>query len=83
MIQLIANLIVFTALGGTLLIVIIVVVKALISLAAIGSSKGSVSVIVSEKVCRYCGAILTGSKCDYCGAVVNQGRSQKVHRSTI
>lgn len=66
--QLIANLIAVTALGGAFAIVVLVVVKALIALAAIGSSKGSVSV-VSEKVCRYCGAVLTGSKCEYCGAV--------------
>jgi hypothetical protein len=66
--ELLTNLIVVTALGGALAVVVLVVVKALISLAAIGSSKGSVSV-VSEKVCRYCGAVLTGSKCEYCGAV--------------
>jgi hypothetical protein len=75
MIELIANLIVVAALGGACLIVVFVVVKALISLAATRSSKGSVSVVVSEKVCRYCGAVLTGSKCDYCGAV-NQARKK-------
>jgi len=71
MIQLIANLIVFTALGGAFVIVAVVVVKAFIALAAIGSSKGSVSVVVSEKVCRYCGQGFLGSevKCEHCGAV--------------
>lgn len=68
MIEILTNLIVITALGGSLLIVIVVVTKALISLAAMGS-QNSDSVVVSEKVCKYCGAVLTGSKCNYCGAV--------------
>ena len=67
--QLIANLIAVTALLGAFAVVVLVVVKALISLAAIGSSKGSVSVVVSEKVCKYCGATLEGNECKRCGAV--------------
>ena len=77
MIQLIANLIVFTALGGACLIVALVIAKAVIALAAIGSSKGSVSVVVSEKVCPYCGAVLTGDRCDYCGAVDRARKRRK------
>ena len=71
MIELLTNMIVVTALGGACLIVALVIAKAVISLAAIGSSKGSVSVVVSEKVCRYCGQVFLGSevKCEHCGAV--------------
>jgi hypothetical protein len=70
MIQLITNLIVVTALVGALAVVVLVVVKALISLAAIESLKSDVPV-VSQKVCKYCGARLAENdlKCQTCGAV--------------
>jgi hypothetical protein len=69
MIELIANLIAVTALGGAFLIVAIVVARAVISLAA-RASTSSVSVVVSKRVCRYCGVILGEEhKCQNCGAV--------------
>lgn len=70
MIQLITNLIVAAALLGALAVVVLVVVKALISLAAIESIKAD-SVVVSQSVCKYCGARLGEDdvKCETCGAV--------------
>jgi len=66
-IELIANLIVFTALSGALVVVVLVVVKALIALGAFASND---SLVVSEKVCKYCGQMFLGSevKCENCGA---------------
>jgi len=67
--QLIANLIAVTALGGAATVVALVVVKALIALAATGSSKAD-SVVASQKVCKYCGAVLAeDGTCKNCGAV--------------
>jgi hypothetical protein len=70
MIQLIANLIVVTALGGSLLIVAFVVAKALIYLAAAGSTTLPDPAVVSVPHCKYCGHVFLGSEvqCDFCGA---------------
>ena len=71
MIELLANMIVWTALGGSLLITILLVVKVSVSLLARASLPKTSPVVVSkERVCRYCGVILGEEhKCQNCGAV--------------
>lgn len=71
MIQLIANMIVVTALGGAILIVAVVIGKVVIALAAAGSTTLYSPAAVSQKTCRYCGQVFLGSevKCENCGAV--------------
>jgi hypothetical protein len=71
MIELIANLIVVTALGGAFLIVTLVVARAVIALAAAGSTTLSDPAAISIPHCKYCGQIFLGSevKCENCGAV--------------
>lgn len=69
MIQLLANMIVITALGGVAIAVALAVVKVVISFAALRSSKPD-STVVSKKTCAYCGSLLgEETQCPYCGAV--------------
>jgi nitrous oxide reductase accessory protein NosL len=71
MIELLTNMIAWTALGGSLLIIVLLVIKASVSLAARASvPKTSPAVVSKERVCRYCGVILGEEhKCKNCGAV--------------
>jgi len=72
MIEVLTDMIVWTALGGSLLIIAIVVMKAVVSLAARASvvEKGHPTVVSKERECRYCGMILGQEhKCSNCGAV--------------
>jgi len=71
MIELLTNMIVWTALGGSLLITVLLVVKVSVSLAARASVPKTSPVVVSkERVCRYCGMVLGEEhKCKNCGAV--------------
>ena len=69
MIELLTNFIVVTALGGAAIVVALAVIKVVVSLAGLRSSKAD-SDVVSKKACAYCGSLLgEESKCDYCGAV--------------
>ena len=69
MIQLLANMIVITALGGAAIAVALTVVKVVVSFAALRSSKPDADV-VSKKTCAYCGSLLgEETQCPYCGAV--------------
>jgi len=70
MIELLTNMIVVTALGGSVLIVAVVIAKAVIYLAAAGSITLPDPAVTSVPHCRYCGKVFLGSevKCDHCGA---------------
>ena len=70
MIQLLANMIVITALGGAAIAVALTVVKVVVSFAALRSSKADSNVVL-ENTCKYCGHILgeEETQCPYCGAV--------------
>lgn len=69
MIQVIANVIVVTALTGVAFAVALAVAKIVVSLAALRSSKAD-SNVVSKKACAYCGSLLgEETKCPHCGAV--------------
>jgi hypothetical protein len=71
MFELIANMIVYVTLGGTLLILAIVILKTVIALVASVSTTLSEPAVVSVPHCRYCGQVFLGSevKCEHCGAV--------------
>lgn len=74
MIELLTNMITWTALGGSLVIVAIVTVKTIISLAA-RASVPSPLVESKERRCAYCGMILGEEhKCKNCGAVERNDR---------
>ena len=66
MIQLLANLIVLTALGGAFAVVALVVVKVVLSFgASVAVARASPEPV---KVCAWCGHQLSTVVCDYCGA---------------
>ena len=72
MLELLTNMIVWTALGGSLLITVLMVVKVSVSLLARASLPKTSPVVVSkERACKYCGQVFLGSevKCEHCGAV--------------
>lgn len=70
MIQLIANMIVITALGGAAIAVALAVAKVVLAFAAAVRSSKVDSTVVSEKACAYCGHILGDkNKCEHCGAM--------------
>ena len=70
MIQLIANMIVITALGGAAIIVALAVVKVVLAFAAAVRSSKPDAHVVLEKTCAYCGHMLgEETQCEYCGAV--------------
>jgi hypothetical protein len=71
MLELLTNMIVWTALGGSVLIIIIVVVKAVATLAGRASMPETSPVLASkQRTCRYCGMVLGEEhKCLNCGAV--------------
>lgn len=69
MIQLLANMIVITALGGAAIAVALAVVKVVLSFAALKSSKPDADIVL-EKTCAYCGSLLGDkNKCEHCGAM--------------